>query len=182
MTTASATLLSDSGEHGIVNGLRITAQHCALNGIHARFHVFDDADDQREALFTPARWIVWDGHGWEGSGPGIGDVSLDALISDGRKIAAEALIVGCCWGVTDRYTDVIRRCLAAPVAYVGCEKRAGVTHGGVLFPPLLAALAAHAPGTDTDTLVAALREALGATVDEYSALRKTEWKAISLKP
>ena len=57
-----ATLLCNSAERSIVNGLRETARWCRDSGLHVRLYVFDDLADQREALLTPVRAIIWDGH------------------------------------------------------------------------------------------------------------------------
>jgi len=57
-----ATLLCNSAERSLVNGLRETARRCRDSGLHVRMYVFDDLADQREALLTPARAIIWDGH------------------------------------------------------------------------------------------------------------------------
>jgi uncharacterized NAD-dependent epimerase/dehydratase family protein len=42
-----ATLLCDSAERSIVNGLRETARRCRENGLHVRLYVFDELADQR---------------------------------------------------------------------------------------------------------------------------------------
>jgi hypothetical protein len=97
-------------------------------------------------------------------------------------ITAEALIIGCCWGAGSEFTDVIRGYLAAPTAYVGCQKQPGKTHGAIVFPPLLAALASLEPGADLDTRVAALREALDTTPADRPAVKPAQWKADRLSP
>jgi hypothetical protein len=101
---------------------------------------------------------------------------------DSRRITAEALIIGCCWGADSKFTDVIRGYLAAPTAYVGCRKQPGKTHGATVFPPLLEALASLEPGADLDTRVAALREALDQAAADRPAIKPAQWKADHLSP
>lgn len=179
-----ATLLCNSAERSIVNGLRETARWCRDSGLHVRLYVLDDLADQCEALQAPVRAIIWDGHSsWDDNVPGIDGSPLDRVfVRDDRRITAEALIIGCCWGATSEFTDVIRRYLAEPTAYVGCLKRPGKTHGGLVFPPLLEALASLEPGADLDTRVEALREALGNAAVDWPAVRPAEWKADRLSP
>ncbi len=179
-----ATLLCNSAERSIVNGLRETTRWCRDSGLHVRLYVFDDLADQREALLTPVRAIVWDGHSsWDDDVPGVDGSPLDGVFGrDGRRIAAEALIIGCCWGATSEFTDVIRGYLAAPTAYVGCLKRPGKAHGAIVFPPLLEALASLEPGADLDTRVEALGEALDKAAADWPAVRPAEWKADRLSP
>jgi hypothetical protein len=139
--------------------------------------------DQREVLLAPARAIIWDGHSSWGGGPGVDGSPLESVFGrDGRRIAAEALIVGCCWGAASEFTDVIRGYLAAPTAYVGCQKKPGKTHGAIVFPPLLEALASLEPGAELDMRVEALREALGKVAADWPAIRPAEWKATCLSP
>jgi hypothetical protein len=178
-----ATLLCNSAERSIVNGLRETARRCRDNGLHVRLYVFDEVADQREALLAPARAIIWDGHSSWGHGPGVDGSPLEGVFGrDGRRITAEALIIGCCWGATTEFTDVIRRYLAAPTAYIGCQKKPGKTHGAIVFPPLLEALASLEPGVELDTRVEALREALDKAAADWQAVRQSEWKADRLSP
>lgn len=92
------------------------------------------------------------------------------------------MIIGCCWGATSEFTDVIRRYLAAPTAYVGCQKKPGKTHGAIVFPPLLEALASLEPGTEPGTRVEALREALDKAAAARPAVRPARWKAARLPP
>jgi hypothetical protein len=179
-----ATLLCNSAERSIVNGLRETARWCRGSGLCVRLYVFDDLADQREALLTPVRAIIWDGHSsWDDDVPGVDGSPLDGVFGrDDRRITAEALIIGCCWGATSEFTDVIRRYLAAPTAYVGCLKRPGKTHGAIVFPPLLEALASLEPRADLDTRVEALREALDKAAVDWPTVRPAEWKADRLSP
>lgn len=178
-----ATLLCNSAERSIVNGLRETARRCRDNGMHVRLYVLDDLADQREVLLAPARAVVWDGHSSWGDGPGVDGSPLEAVFGlDGRRITAEALIIGCCWGATSEFTDVIRRYLAAPTAYVGCQKKPGKTHSAIVFPPLLEALASLEPGTELGTRVKALREAVGKAAADRPAIRPAEWTATCLSP
>lgn len=53
-----ATLLCNSAERSIVNGLRETARWCQDNGLHVRLYVFDDVTDQREVLPAPAQAVT----------------------------------------------------------------------------------------------------------------------------
>jgi hypothetical protein len=191
MTTAAisesgplATLLCNSAERSIVNGLRETARRCRDSSLHVRMYVFDDVADQREALLTPVRAIFWDGHSsWDDDVPGVDGSPLDGMFGrDVRRITAEALIIGCCWGATSKFTDVIRSYLAAPTAYVGCLKKPGKTHGAIVFPPLLDALASVESGADVETRVAALREALDKAAADWPAVRPAEWTADRLSP
>jgi hypothetical protein len=179
-----ATLLCDSAERSIVNGLRETARRCRDSGLHVRMYVFDDLADQREALLTPVRAIIWDGHSsWDDDVPGVDGSPLDGVFGrDDRRITAEALIIGCCWGATSEFTDVIRRYPAAPTAYVGCLKKPGKTHGAIVFPPLLETLASLEPGADLDTRVAALRQALDTAAADWPAVRPADWTADRLSP
>jgi hypothetical protein len=179
-----ATLLCNSAERSIVNGLRETARRCSDSGLHVRMYVFDDPADQREALLTPVRVIIWDGHSsWDDDVPGVDGSSLEGVFGDdGRSITAEALIIGCCWGADSQFTDVLRGCLAVPTAYVGCQKQPGKTHGAIVFPPLLEALASLEPGADLDTRVAALREALDQTAADRPAIKPAQWTADRLSP
>jgi len=179
-----ATLLCNSAEPSIVNGLRETARRCRDSGLHVRMYVFDELADQREALLTPVRAIIWDGHSsWDDDEPGVDGSPLEGVFGgDGRCITAEALIVGCCWGAHSDFTDVICGYLAAPTAYVGCQKQPGKTHGAIVFPPLLEALGALEPGADLDMRVTALREALDKTAADRPAIRQAQWKADRLSP
>lgn len=92
------------------------------------------------------------------------------------------MIISCCWGATSEFTDVIRRYLAAPTAYIGCQKKPGKTHGAIVFPPLLEALASLEPGEELDTRVEALREALDKAAADWQAVRQSERKADRLSP
>jgi hypothetical protein len=85
-------------------------------------------------------------------------------------------------GATSEFTDVIRPYLAAPTAYVGCQKKPGKTHGAIVFPPLLKALASLKPGVELDTRVEALREALDKAAEDSPAIRPAAWKADRLSP
>ena len=174
-----ATLLCNSAERSIVNGLRETARRCRDSGLHVRMYVFDEPADQREALLTPVRAIIWDGHSsWDDDEPGVDGSPLAGVFgNDGRRITAEALIIGCCWGAGSKFTDVIRGYLAAPTAYVGCQKQPGKTHGAIVFPPLLEALASLEPRADPDTRVAALREALDQTAAAWPTIKPAKWTA-----
>jgi hypothetical protein len=179
-----ATLLCNSAERSIVNGLRETARRCRDSGLHVRMYVFDELADQREALLTPVRAIIWDGHSsWDDDEPGVDGSPLAGVFgNDGRYITAEALIIGCCWGAGSEFTDVIRGYLAAPTAYVGCQKQPGKTHGAIVFPPLLEALASLAPGADLDTRVETLREALDNTAAAWPTIKPAKWTADRLSP
>lgn len=179
-----ATLLCNSAERSIVNGLRETARRCRASGLHVRMYVFDKPADQREALLTSARAIIWDGHSsWDDDEPGVDGSPLEGVFGDdGKCITAEALIIGCCWGADGEFTDVIRGYLAAPIAYVGCQKQPGKTHGAIVFPPLLEALASLEPGADLDTRVAALREALDQTAATWPTIKPAKWTADRLSP
>jgi hypothetical protein len=179
-----ATLLCNSAERSIVNGLRETARWSRHSGLRVRLYIFDDLADQREALLTPVRAIIWDGHSsWDDDVPGVDGSPLDGVFGrDDRRITAEALIIGCCWGATSEFTDVIGRYLAAPTAYVGCLKRPGKTHGAIVFPPLLEALASLELGASLDTRVEALREALDKAAMDWPAVRPAEWKVIVYHP
>jgi hypothetical protein len=81
-------------------------------------YVFDEPADQREALLTPVRAIIWDGHSnGNDDEPGVDGSPLAGIFGrDRRRITAEALIIGCCRGAGSRFTDVIRGYLAAPTA------------------------------------------------------------------
>jgi hypothetical protein len=140
-----AAFLCNSAERSIVNGLRETAQHCVANALHVRFYVLDSPDDQREVVLSPARGIIWDGHGgWVRDAPAVDGIPLnDVLSASGRKIRADVLMIGCCWGGSDDFTDVVRRHLSAPLVYIGCEERAGKTHGG----KVQRCLESQSPGT-----------------------------------
>ena len=179
-----ATLLCNSAERSIVNGLRETARRCRDSGLHVRLYVFDDLADQREVLLTPVRAIIWDGHSsWDDDVPGVDGSPLAGVLGrDRRRITAEALIIGCCWGADSEFTDVIRDYLAAPTAYVGCQKQPGKTHGGMVFPPLLEALASLEPGAELDMRVEALREALDNAAADWPAIKPARWKADRLSP
>lgn len=179
-----ATLLCNSAELSIVDGLRDTARRCRDSGLHVRMYVFDELADQREALLAPVRATIWDGHSnGDDDEPGIDGSPLAGIFGrDRRRITAEALIVGCCRGAGSKFTDVICRYLAAPTAYVGCLKEPGLTHGAIVFPPLLEALASLEPGADLDTRIAALREALDNTAAAWPAIKPAKWTADRLSP
>jgi hypothetical protein len=149
-----------------------------------RLHVLDHPDDRRDALFTPVRWIVWDGHGMRDPGPGFDDEPLqDVLGSDNGKFKAEVLIVGCCWGAAKPFTDIIGRHLETPIAYVGCKNTPGKTEGGILYPRLLETLARQASGTDPGTLVTALRSVIATTISANTkpkSLGAAGWTAMVL--
>ena len=166
-----ATLLCNSAERSIVNDLRETARRCRDRGLHVRLYVFDELADQREALLTPVRAIIWDGHSnGDDDEPGVDGSPLAGIFGRDRR-HLKALIVGCCRGAGSKFTDVIRGYLAAPTAYVGCQKQPGKTHGAIVFPPRLEALASLEPGEDLGTRVAALREALDKTAAAWPAVR-----------
>ena len=99
MTTAAitgseplATLLCNSAERSIVNGLRETARRCRDRSMHVRMYVFDELADQREALLTPVRAIIWDGHSnGDDDEPGVDGSPLAGIFGrDRRRITTEA--------------------------------------------------------------------------------------------
>jgi len=111
-----ATLLCNSAERSIVNDLRETARRCRDRGLHVRLYVFDELADQREALLTPVRAIIWDGHSnGDDDEPGVDGSPLAGIFGRDRR-HLKALIVGCCRGAGSKFTDVIRGYLAAPTA------------------------------------------------------------------
>jgi hypothetical protein len=115
--------------------------------------------------------------------PGVDGSPLAGVLGrDRRRITAEALIIGCCWGADSEFTDVIRGYVAAPTAYVGCQKQPGKTHGGIVFPPLLEALASLEPGAELDMRVEARREALDKAAADWPAIKPAGWKADCLSP
>jgi hypothetical protein len=177
-----AALLCKSEEHAIVDGLRRTARQLADSHVRVRLYVFDHAVDQQDVLSREVPCIVWDGHG-NRSEAEIDSIPLkDLLGNDGKKIRTRALIVGCCWSGKEHFTDAFRNYLAEPVAYVGCLRRAGKTHGSILFPPLLRTLALLAPGTDIDTLKDGLEDTLKKTLAAHPRLKDARWEVQKLEP
>jgi hypothetical protein len=178
-----AAFLCNSAEHSVVSGLRLTTRHCVAKNLHVRFHVLDDPDDQREAVLSSARAVIWDGHGgWVDDAPAVDGARLDKVLTSTDRITAEVLVVGCCWGGTADYTEFVSRHISAPLVYIGCEERAGKTHGSKVFPPLMDALASRSPGAASEGLRDVLQRALDTAVAEHPELGKSAWKAAVLKP
>jgi hypothetical protein len=175
-------LLCGTGEPAIIRGLSKVAQRCAAAGRSVRMCVSDDAAEQRQALFAPVRWIIWDDHGYPG--PAVGEHLLGELLTgDGQKITAEALMLGCCRGRTPEFTEAIRRYLAGPTAFAGCEHEPGLTHGPLVFSPLLDALAPLiGTGASAESLAEAMNTALGVAARDHPALESARWQAMVLRP
>ena len=134
--TPPVMLLCGPGDPLIIAGLLKVTTLLAASGRSVRLCVSDDLAELREALFAPVPVIIWDGHG--DPGPKVDNRYLDDLLdSGGRRITAEVLVFGCCQGRSREFTDVIRRYLAGPAAFAGCENQPGRSHGPDVFPPLL---------------------------------------------
>ena len=182
MTTSPVLLLCGTDDVSIIHGLYKVTRWCATAGLSVRWCVSDDADEVREALLAPVRWIIWDTHG--GGGPTIGGHRLDDLLGGGsRRITAEVFMLGCCWGGTAEFTDVISRYLARPTAFLGCQNTPHATHGRLLFPPLLEALRPHiGTGALPDALAKTMNTALDRTRAAHPQLTSAVWKARVLSP
>jgi hypothetical protein len=179
--TPPVMLLCGTGDPAIIRGLSEVAQRCAAAGRSVRMYVSDDAAEQRQALFAPVPWIVWDDHGYPG--PAVGEHLLGELLGGEQKITAEALMLGCCWGRTPEFTEAIRHHLAGPTAFVGCERQAGRTHGPLVFPLLLDALARQiGTGASAESLAQVMNTALDEAARDRPVLRSARWQATVLRP
>lgn len=174
-------LLCGTDDTSIIYGFYRVTRWCAEAGLSVRSCVTDDPVEVREALVTPVRWIIWDTHGHDG--PTIGGHDLDKLLADGRRITAQAFMLGCCWGGTSEFTAMIRRHLGQPTAFLGCQHQPRATHGRLLFPPLLEALAPLI-GTRAkpETLKGAMRTALARTTAAHPQLQPAGWDVQVLQP
>jgi hypothetical protein len=92
-------------------------------------------------------------------------------------------MLGCCWGGTSEFTDVISRHLAGPTAFLGCEDVPDRNHGPLVWAPVVDELAplivrAAARQELADAMNAAAARAIWA----HPELKDAHWKATVLHP
>ena len=182
-SVAPLLLVCGPDDSSIIYGFYWVTRWGASAGVSLRWCVSDDPNELRKALLAPVRWIIWDTHGgWDG--PTFGGHRLDELLGGGtRRITAKVFMLGCCWGGTPKFTNEIRRYLAQPTAFLGCQEQPGSSHGRKLFPPVLEALSPLV-GTRAapKALVAVMNTALAAAVAKTPALGDACWQAKVLRP
>lgn len=177
-------LLCGTGDPDIIAGLARVALSCAGARGSVRLCVSDDDAERASALVAPVPWIIWDDHGWRWPRPKVGGRFLDELLGrGGQPITAEALMLGCCWGGTSEFTDVISRHLARPTAFLGCKDTPDRTHGPLVWPPVVDELApligrGAAPRALADAMNAAAARAIWA----HPELEDARWEATVLHP
>lgn len=177
-------LLCGTGDLEIITGLAKVAQSCAGAGRSVRLYVSDDDTEQARAILASVPWIIWDGHGWRWPRPKVGGRFLDEVLSrGGQPITAEAFMLGCCFGATTEFTDVISRHLAGPTAFLGCEYTPDRTHGPLIWPPVIDELAPLiGRGAAPQELAAAMNAGAARAVRAHPELKDAHWKATVLHP
>jgi hypothetical protein len=183
----SVTLACTLGDPPVITGIIKSGNQCARNGISARLCMSDDEVLLRQAILAETDQVVLDGHGnWNSTL--LEPFALESLLGGCRQsFKARVLMLGCCWGGTERYTNVITRCIKEPTVFLGCKKEPWNTHGGRLFPPLLLALAPLVGSSLPETLKAMLREGLHEVIEKSpktvkTSLEAVEWTAKVLVP
>jgi hypothetical protein len=92
-------------------------------------------------------------------------------------------MLGCCWGGTSQFTDVISRHLAGPTAFFGCEDKPDRTHGPLVWAPVVDELASLiGRGAAPQELADAMNVAAARTIRAHPELKNAQWKATVLHP
>ena len=177
-------LLCDTEDSEIITGLAKVALSCAAARRSVRLYLSDDDTEQATAILASVRWIIWDGHGWHWPRPKVGGRFLDEVLGrGGQPITVEALMLGCCFGGTPEFTDVISRHLAGPTAFLGCEYTADRIHGPLIWPPVIDELAPLIGcGASPQELADAMNAGAATAVRAHPELKNAHWKATVLHP
>lgn len=176
-------LLCGTGDPEIITGLAAVALSCAGAGRSVRLCVSDD-DTERARALASVRWMIWDDHGWRWPRPKVAGRFLDEVLGRaGQPITAEAFMLGCCYGGTTEFTDVISRHLAAPTAFLGCEHTPDRTHGPLIWPPVVDELARLiGRGADPQELADAMNAGVATAIRSHPELKPAHWEATVLHP